>query len=103
MEESKLSATYLINDTMVLKLEEQGLEGVAYVLFDKNNYELMDKDILSWEEMNDSSIKGVLSCARALALKANGLNNPMPTVELLNEQDYADVTFEADLDDELEM
>ncbi len=68
-----MMGTYLVDDMFLLHLSEE-TGGFRYDCFHKENGNHMEGGEISWEDMNDSSIRSPLACARVLAIAECGLN-----------------------------
>lgn len=64
--------TYLVDDGFFLYLTEE-TGGFRYDCFDKNAVTHIASGEISWEEMNESSIRGVMASARVLAMEETGI------------------------------
>lgn len=72
MSTEKMSATYLVDDSYILHLQEKP-EGFDYHCFDLSAPSTVESGQIGWDDMLDSPIKGVLACARVLAIEDIGL------------------------------
>lgn len=64
---------YRIDNQYILYLEEEN-DGFKCVWYNNEPFSFIFEYHLSWEELNESPIRGVLACARNLAIKNHGIN-----------------------------
>ncbi len=69
---NRMAGTYLVDDVFLLHLNE-GTDGFHYDCFDKNTVTHIASGEISWEEMNESPIRGVIASARVLAIEEIGI------------------------------
>jgi len=73
MDNQKLEATYLVDDNYLLHLREEN-EGIRYHCFDRRDGSDAGSGLVSWGDMEESTIRSPLACARVLAIQEIGLD-----------------------------
>lgn len=66
-------AAYLVDEKYLLYLQEKS-EGVTYVCANRLEPDEIYDGSITWEDMNESGIRGVFACARHLAIEDIGLD-----------------------------